>query len=168
MAKARTAAPASKVYVGMLATTVFAMFVGILLLSLEANEYDWESQAKGSPVNIPKVDAPRLPGSGTPEGGTGTTPAGGMGLSVPPALPAIPVTPANDLVRQPSPAPEEAPKPAIPAPTPPATATTKQPEETPPATITPEPPRGPRPGFNARFPRGKFPSQPAKEPEEKK
>jgi hypothetical protein len=83
MARQRTveAPPRNDVYVGMLGLTAFAMLVGIALLALDANEYDWQSEAKGGPtLSLPKIErkAPAAPGEGAPPpaGGGAGAPAG--------------------------------------------------------------------------------------------
>lgn len=46
--------PRSDVYVGMLALAAACMVVGIGLLAVEANDYDWESQPKAvQPAALP-------------------------------------------------------------------------------------------------------------------
>ena len=62
MAKSRiryTDAPAKNgVYVGMLALTAAVGFLGIGVFALEANEYDWDSQAKVFPApTLPKINS---------------------------------------------------------------------------------------------------------------
>jgi hypothetical protein len=58
----------------MLGLTAFAMLVGIALLALDANEYDWQSEAKGGPtLSLPKIERKATPAPG--EGGA--PPAGG-------------------------------------------------------------------------------------------
>jgi hypothetical protein len=62
------------VYVGMLGLTAFAMLIGIALLALDANEYDWQSEAKAGPaISLPKIERKAAPGEGAPP------PAGGAG-----------------------------------------------------------------------------------------
>ena len=51
--------PRSSAYVGMLALTAFAMFLGVAVLALECNEYDWASEATAGPtIAIPAVPSP--------------------------------------------------------------------------------------------------------------
>ena len=50
----------SDVYVGMLAVTALCMAVGVVVLALESNAYDWESQPKAvAPAPLPTMPPPR-------------------------------------------------------------------------------------------------------------
>ncbi len=60
MPRALTVAPRSNVYTGMLAMTCLSMFLGILFLSLEANEYGWETKPPAGPsITLPKATLAR-------------------------------------------------------------------------------------------------------------
>lgn len=65
MARTRTRPPVvaaprrNDVYVGMLGLTCLAMFVGVVLLALELNDYEWKTEATKGPVLTAPVDTPR-------------------------------------------------------------------------------------------------------------
>ena len=79
MAKTRvTDAPAKNdVYVGMLGLTTLAMVLGIALLALDADDYEWSSQPKSGPtISLPKAESLRgsAPAGGQPAAGGAATP----------------------------------------------------------------------------------------------
>jgi hypothetical protein len=142
-------APARRdVYFGMLAMINLAMVMGVIVLALECNEYDWDSQPKGGPtISLPTVTAaapkPGAGGVATPDNNPMPpapvpmqpmpAPAPGMGQANPevPGLLLKPIPPVLAAAPEPAPA---APK-AVPL---------SKPEQ--------KPDEGPRPGFNPYIP----------------
>ncbi len=65
MARTRTRPPVvvtsrrNDVYVGMLGLTCLAMLVGVVLLALELNDYEWKTEATKGPSLTAPVDTPR-------------------------------------------------------------------------------------------------------------
>jgi hypothetical protein len=70
-------------YFWMLVVTAASMFLGIVLLALDAGAYDWESQPKAAPaLSLPKVERQTTPEAKPGPAGPGA-PGDGMGQADP-------------------------------------------------------------------------------------
>jgi hypothetical protein len=160
MARATLTTEPSKVYVGMLAVTILAMLVGITVLALEADEYDWEQTPRATPkAELPKEPV-AAPGGAAIADPVDAKPVAAVNANpaIPPVIPApkqvpaltesikpdvVTATPPSPAIPSPSDAVQPAPKtltsPADPKPTEPKASESKPADPKPVAPIVPVP-----------------------------